>query len=90
MDNQIFSFKKTKDVASRNRKILSAFSGNFGAALEAQNGSPLNYGSGLHDISKSSKIFNYHKDKINIISIIQQGSRYHLSPIDEENRKSDL
>ena len=90
LDNQIFSFKRTKGVALRNSKILSVFSGNFGSAVDAQNGSPLNYGSEFHYISKSSKIFNYHKYKSNIISIIQQGSRCHLSLIDEENRKSDL
>ena len=36
------------------------------------------------------KLFLHHEDKTKIISIIQNGSRYHLDPIEEETRKSDL
>ena len=37
-----------------------------------------------------TKLFFYHQDKTKIVNIIQQGSRYHLNPIEEEARKSDL
>ena len=36
------------------------------------------------------KLFLYHKDRVNIINIIQQGSRYHLYSIEEKTRKSYL
>ena len=36
------------------------------------------------------KLFLHHEDKTKIINIIQQGSHYHLDPIEEEKRKSDL
>ena len=41
-------------------------------------------------MAELSKLFNYNENKSKIISIIQQVSHYHLSPIDEETRKSYL
>ena len=41
----IFSLNRTNKAAFRNRKILAAFNGDLGAAIEAQKDSPLNYGS---------------------------------------------
>ena len=39
-----FLFKRTKDAASRNIKILLAFNGNLGELIRAQKIFPLNYG----------------------------------------------
>ena len=55
----------------------------------AQTDSRLNYRSECFDISSLEKIVLYHKEKAKIINIIQQGSRYHIDPIEEETRKSD-
>ena len=52
--------------------------------------SPVNYGSEFRDITALEKIFLHHEDKTKIINIIQQGSCYHLNPIKEVTRKSDL
>ena len=71
-------------------KILAAIKGDFGAAIAAQKGSPVNYGSKLCNTTALAKLFLYHKDKNKIINIIQKGSCYHLNPIKEETRKSDL
>ena len=90
LDNLIFSFKRTKHATPRNRKILSAFNGNLGAAIEAQKVSPLNYGSEFSDIDKLSKLLKYHEEKSKIINITQQGSSYHLFPINEDTRAYDL
>ena len=62
----------------------------LGAAIAVHKDSPVNYGSEFRDTTALEKLFLHHKDKTNIISIIKQGSRYHLDPIKEETRKSDL
>ena len=56
----------------------------------AHKDSPVKYGSELHNIMSLGKLLLYHEDKTNIINIIQKGSHYHLNPIKEETRKSDL
>ena len=50
----------------------------------------MNYEPEFRNIASLEKLFLHHKDKINIINIIHQGSRYHLEPIEEEIRKPDL
>ena len=52
--------------------------------------SPVNYVLEFHDITPLEKLFFHHEDKNNIINIIQQGSRCHIDPIEEETIKSDL
>ena len=86
----IFSFRRTHEAAVRNKKIPASLKGDLGAAVVAQNDSPVNYGSESRDKVSLAKLFLYHKDKTKIINIIQQGSRYHLDPIEEETQKSDL
>ena len=67
-----------------------AFKGDLGAAIRAQKYIPVNYRSESCDITSLAKLFFHHEDRNNIINIIRQGSRYHLVPIKEETRKSDL
>ena len=86
----IFSFKRTHEAAVRNSKIMAAFKGDLGAAIAAHKDSPVNYGSEFRNTTALEKLFLHHKDKTKIINIIQQGYRYHLNPIKEETRKSDL
>ena len=49
LDQPIFLFNITNKAAARNIKILSALNCNLGAALAAQKGVPLNYGSEFRD-----------------------------------------
>ena len=85
-----FSFRIAHEAAVSNSKILVLFNGYLGAAIEAQKVSPLKHGSELRDTADLSKLLYYHKYNINTINIIQQGSSYHLYPIEEETQKSDL
>ena len=85
-ENPIFLFRRTHEAAVRNSKILAAFK----AAIAAQKDSPVNYGSEFRNISSLEKLFLHYEDKTKIISIIQQEYCYHLNPIEEETRKSDL
>ena len=47
-EKPIFSFKRTHEAAVRNIKILAAFKGDLGAAIDARRDSPFNYGSRYH------------------------------------------
>ena len=71
-------------------KILAAFKGDLGAAISAHKDSPVNYGSEFRDTTALAQLFLHHEDKTKIINIIKNGSCYHLDPINEETRKSDL
>ena len=89
-EKPIFSFRRTHEAAVRYRKILAAFKGDLGAAIVSQKDSPINYGSEFFDTAALEKLFFYHEDRTNIINIIQQGSHYHINPIEEETRRPDL
>ena len=89
-ENPIFSFRRTHDAAVRNRKILAAFNVDLGAEIAAQKDSPVNYGSEFRNTADLTKLFFYHEYRAKIVNIIQQGSCYHLDPIEEETQKSDL
>ena len=88
--NPILSFRRTYEAAVSNSKILASFKGDSGAAIAAQKDIPVNYGSEFRDIAPLAKLFLHHEGKTKIINIIQQVSCYHLDPIEEETRKSDL
>ena len=51
--------------------------------MESQKGSPLNYGSEFLYITEIKNLFSHNEEKYIIVDIIQKGSRYHLSPIQE-------
>ena len=54
------------------------------------NDSPVNYISEFCDTTALAELFLHHEDKTKITNIIKHGYRYHLNPIKEEIRKSDL
>ena len=85
-----FSFKIIHEAVVRNRKILAELKGDLDAAFAANKDSPVNYESEFRDTMALAQIFLHHEDKTKIINIIKHGSRYHLDPIEEGKRKSDL
>ena len=89
-ENTIFPFKRTHEAAVRNSKILAAFKGELGAAIAAHKDIPFNYGSELRDTTDLAQLFLHHEYKTKIITLIKHGSCYHIDPIEEETRKSDL
>ena len=64
--------------------------GDLGAAIASHKDIPVNYGSEFRNTTALETLFLHHEDKTKIISIIKHGSCYHLNPIEEETRKSDL
>ena len=89
-EKTIFTFRITHEAEVRNRKIRAAFNSELGAAIAAQKDNPVNYGWEFRDMESLAKLFLNHKDKTNIVNIIQQWYRYYLDTIEEETRKSDL
>ena len=78
--------RRTHEEAVRSIKIITAFEGDLGTAITGQKNSPLNYRLEFRDIASLEKLFLHHEEKTKIINITQQGSRYHLDPIEEETR----
>ena len=89
-ENPIFSCNRTHEAEVRNSKIPAACKVDLGAAVVAHKDIPVNYGSEFCDTTSLENLFLHHEDKTKIINIIQHGSCYHLDPIEEETRKSDL
>ena len=85
----VFFPKQTQKAACQNREILSTFNVNLGAEIKYKRGS-LYYGSYFQDIAVIKNLFSHQKYKDIIVNIIQNGSRYHLSLIEEATRKSDI
>ena len=69
---------------------MFAFNRDLGDAMKAHQGTPLDYGSELRDPVGIAKLFSHHEDNEIIMDIIQKGSQYLLSPINEAFRRSDL
>ena len=69
---------------------MAAFKGDLGSAIAAHKDSPVNYGSEFRDTTALEKLFLHHEDRNKIISITNHGSCYHLDPIEEATRNSDL
>ena len=74
-ENPIFLFRITHEAEVSNRKILTAFNGNLGAEIAAQNESPVNYRPKFRDTAALENLLLYHKDMNKIINITQQGYR---------------
>ena len=58
--------------------------------MKYRKGIPLDYSSEFWDLSGTTQIFKYYKDKEIILEIIQKGYQYHLLTMEEASRKSDL
>ena len=56
LENPVLSFKRTHEAAKMGSQILAAFNGNLVAEIEAQTGSPLDYGSEFRDITRIKKL----------------------------------
>ena len=90
LEKSIFSFRRTNEVAVRNSKIFTAFTGDLDISIAAQKYRTLHYISEFSNTAALTKLFYYNEDRVKIINIIQQGSSYYQYPIEEETWKSYL
>ena len=80
-EKPIYLFRRTCEVAVRNRKILAAIKRWLRRSDCRTKEHPSRLRIGIPQHSVPRKIVFYHENKVKIINIIQQGSRYYLDPI---------
>ena len=90
LNPSVFYFKCTRGEALHNRNSLAPFNGDLGDYMKAHQGIPLDCGSEFRDPTGIAKLFIHYEDKEKIIDIIQKVAPYHLLPIEEITRRSDL
>ena len=88
--NPEFEFKLTSEAAAKNWLVLKKYKLNTTKAIEAQNSTPMRYGSEFRDPSILASLFQHHPNWEHLKSILTNGSSWKLEEIDEETRVSDL
>ncbi len=89
--NPIFEFDMSVEAAKNNYMILMhKFGGDLHKALEAQHGSPLQYGSKFKPVSILALIFSNHPTWDKMMTLLSDGSTWPLSPIDNHDRLLDI
>ena len=84
-----FKFEMSALAAEHNWKILSQYE-NLGEAIEADNSSPLQYGSEFKHTSDLSPLLCHHPLWPRLKSILERGVVFPLTPITEQERSEDL
>ena len=86
----VLSFKRTQEAVVQKINILDGFNGNLDNDMKYQKGSPLDYGSELQEPIGIANLFRHHNNRNKIMYIIQIGSQYHISPIEEATIEYNL
>jgi hypothetical protein len=87
----LFDFSFSLEAANKNFIILKRkFSGDLSKALLAQSDSPLGYGSEFKPIETLKLIFKNHSTWNRMKQILENGSKWPLQPLNEEDRVKDL
>jgi hypothetical protein len=91
MKNPEFRFKLTKECAEWNFPVFKKYGFDLEKALEAQRGTPLEYGSEFRTVSgKLEPIFKYHPLWTHMKENLATGAIFPLAELDEETRLSDF
>ena len=85
-----FEFELTSEAALKNFLVLKKYGLNLEAALEAQKGTPLEYGSEFRTVEELAPIFSKHPYWDKMQSLLTVGSSFPLKPLEEEVRIADL
>ena len=85
-----FEFKLTKEAAAKNWLVLKKYNLSISQAIEAQNQTPLRYGSEFRDPSLLEMLFLNHPNWAHLKEILTFGSHWQLEQVDEETGMSDL
>ena len=90
MEKPEFEFELTPEAALKNFLILKKYGLSLEAALDAQRGTPLEYGSEFRTIDELKPIFSRHPYWEKMKTLLSEGSDFPLKPLKEEVRKSDF
>ncbi len=86
----LFRFEHTKEAALHNTTVLQCYNFNLDDAIQAQNDSPVSYGSEFRPISELSKLLNQHPLWGHILPILSRGATFPLLPIPDSICHEDI
>lgn len=89
-DPPLFMFELTEEAANKNFCVLKRFEMNLETAIDAQQNSPVGYGSEFRPIHILKPLLQHHPYWNHIQRLLSKGSDWPLSPIDEQQRQVDL
>ncbi len=85
-----FKFELSEAAAEENFTILKQHNMSLAAVISSSDSSPISYGSEFKPTTVLEPLFHNHPGWPRMKRILQEGSDYHLEPIDEAVRLEDL
>jgi len=82
-----FIFQRSKEVAYHNALILQQHNFNLDAAIRAQKGSQVYYGSELKSSSQLQELLEHHPHWTHLKKILNDGATFPLIPIDNKDHQ---
>ena len=86
----LFSFKLTEEAANKNFCIMRKFNWCLKSAIEAQQDSPVGYGSEFRSVTVLERLLYLHPNWTHFKRLLTHGSNWPLSPIDDKERHIDV
>jgi hypothetical protein len=85
-----FIFQRSKEAAYQNALILQKYNFNIDAAIMAQEGSQVHYGSEFKHPSHLQELLEHHPHWTQLIKILTDGATFPIIPLDNKDRQKDL
>ena len=85
-----FDFQMTTEAAEKNFLVLSKYGLDLAKAIEAQQSSPIGYGSEFRPPNILKLVFGKHPNWNRVSSILENGSDWPLEALNSQERASDL
>jgi hypothetical protein len=85
-----FIFQRSKEAAYHNALILQNYDFNIDAAIRAQKGSQVHYGSGFKHPSHIHELVEHHPHWTQLKKILNDGATFPIIPIDNKDQQTDL
>jgi hypothetical protein len=85
-----FTFELTKEAAAKNFLVLRKYCFSLEAALSAQKGTQLEYGSEFRTVEELAPVFELHPLWEDIKGTLTSGAVFPLRDLDEETRLADF
>jgi hypothetical protein len=89
-DAPLFHFKLSLEAAHKNYCLMKHFDHDIGKALEAQQNSPLGYGSEFRTAATLAPLLRLHPNWDCFMILLKKGSDWPLEELDKEKRKDDV
>jgi hypothetical protein len=83
-------FELSEEAAIKNFCVMRKFNGCLKSAIEAQQDSPVGYGSEFRSPTVLEQLLHLHPNWTHFKRLLTHGSNWHLSPIDDSERQIDV